>query len=686
MSGRLATPLLIAIALLLPGRSSAEAAEQPGFRTWTDSTGKHQTEAAFVDYENGQVRLKKPDRTIIRIPIGNLSEADQQYVQSQYPGTLFTGCGLDPEKAKHDAFTRAIEYHVGVLVDAETRVENDELISEKILTVSKGYMERHEVVRSWQEEGLHYVLIWAVVAQKPLASQLENHQIPLNIHGEKLYRQFKFELENEKNAAEMFRNIMRRWTMDKLLVASPIAEDILGRQGNEVQWGMRIKLEVAPNAWESLRNELSSLLEMVKIESYELSSVRQTRRWNRYYSFVVDRRDLFKELAAIRARRGGSYNPLDPLAVVVLNKEISPTAAKTRWDAFVVRRSVVRQALLEAERPWYDLCIRFAEQGGEVIQEVRQPIGGLFGGEVDEEGFQWPFMARTSDSTCHFIGPLFWAIEGELDCEKDRYARSVIGDKIAKIKLKDFRDLTGYLAIEPSPVYLAAEALRGALPEFTMEKLIQVESVEDPELLEKGPTHARFHVAVRLSANLTPWQEFHGKVDRALAQTASGDVPISTVPQEDKPDGGFYKWLHTPRSNERVAEELGEPDQQVCLFRSLENPAGSETVWDMYHVDKRLIDVLDTSAATAYQLRISLLDAGGNTIKEVKRPVQPERTPITNLWIDDSGRHYLAPLLLGSSGSWYAVSAKQEETVEVERSRSPEVKTCTVIIEAVPVE
>ena len=46
-------------------------------RTWTDSTGKHTVEAAFVDLKDGKVRLKKEDGKIITIPIERLSDADR---------------------------------------------------------------------------------------------------------------------------------------------------------------------------------------------------------------------------------------------------------------------------------------------------------------------------------------------------------------------------------------------------------------------------------------------------------------------------------------------------------------------------------------------------------------------------------------------------------------------------------
>lgn len=67
-----------------PNRSKA-------YRTWTDSTGKHSTEAAFVSLEEGKVHLRKRDGKKIVVPIVRLSEADQRTAKEQaaemQPGT-----------------------------------------------------------------------------------------------------------------------------------------------------------------------------------------------------------------------------------------------------------------------------------------------------------------------------------------------------------------------------------------------------------------------------------------------------------------------------------------------------------------------------------------------------------------------------------------------------------------------
>ena len=68
----------IAAVLVLAGCASLAFA-----RKWTDSTGKHAIEAELVESKDGNVRLKKEDGRLINIPLGHLSDADQNYVRSK---------------------------------------------------------------------------------------------------------------------------------------------------------------------------------------------------------------------------------------------------------------------------------------------------------------------------------------------------------------------------------------------------------------------------------------------------------------------------------------------------------------------------------------------------------------------------------------------------------------------------
>ncbi len=68
----------------LTGTSPAADHKQKraGSRTWTDRTGKFQTEAAIVAYKTGWVKLKiKKGDTFITLPLKKLAKSDRDYVK-----------------------------------------------------------------------------------------------------------------------------------------------------------------------------------------------------------------------------------------------------------------------------------------------------------------------------------------------------------------------------------------------------------------------------------------------------------------------------------------------------------------------------------------------------------------------------------------------------------------------------
>lgn len=70
--GKLIAGLLAAV--LLAGPAVAEV------RTWTDSSGKHTTEAELVSVDDDAVKLRRTDGTLVTVPLKKLSEADQKFV------------------------------------------------------------------------------------------------------------------------------------------------------------------------------------------------------------------------------------------------------------------------------------------------------------------------------------------------------------------------------------------------------------------------------------------------------------------------------------------------------------------------------------------------------------------------------------------------------------------------------
>jgi hypothetical protein len=76
------------------------------------------------------------------------------------------------DQAIEDAQKRAVEQAIGILIDSQTQVENYQLISDRILSQTKGYITRYSIAKESVDSGLLRVLINAEVSLGKLTDDL----------------------------------------------------------------------------------------------------------------------------------------------------------------------------------------------------------------------------------------------------------------------------------------------------------------------------------------------------------------------------------------------------------------------------------------------------------------------------------------------------------------------------------
>jgi hypothetical protein len=84
------------------------------------------------------------------------------------------------DAALEDARKRAVEQAIGFLVDAQTQVENYQLIGDKVLSRARGYIKRHNITSETVDSGLLRVRIDAEVALVRLSDDLSGLGIHLS--------------------------------------------------------------------------------------------------------------------------------------------------------------------------------------------------------------------------------------------------------------------------------------------------------------------------------------------------------------------------------------------------------------------------------------------------------------------------------------------------------------------------
>lgn len=258
-------------------------------RTWTDATGKFKIEADFVELtEDDQVRLKASNGKTIAIPLSKLSVADREHVASlmnperdENPfatepasGMIGTesaanmqtveaeGVGLSPSAALKDAFREAVRQVVGTVVDGQTLVENDELIQDKVLTYSDGFVKKYEKLGERSADGLIRVKIRAEVEQRSLVMKLEAANISVKrMEGKSLFAETITQLDAEKNATALLKKALG--DLPALLTAENKDAPEYDRQSSEVV--LNISVGVDEKAYQAFAERLGNLLKKIRL-------------------------------------------------------------------------------------------------------------------------------------------------------------------------------------------------------------------------------------------------------------------------------------------------------------------------------------------------------------------------------------------------------------------------------------
>jgi hypothetical protein len=117
------------------------------------------------------------------------------------------GVGTTADDALKDAFRAAVRQTVGTMVDAETLVKNDTVISDKVLTYSDGIVSSYDVVKSEKRDGLWRVTISARVERRAVAERLR--KAIRSIDGKDLAAEVSTRKDAREGAAGLLQSVLK---------------------------------------------------------------------------------------------------------------------------------------------------------------------------------------------------------------------------------------------------------------------------------------------------------------------------------------------------------------------------------------------------------------------------------------------------------------------------------------------
>jgi hypothetical protein len=115
-----------------------------------------------------------------------------------------SGAGTDIESAKKDACREAVRQVVGAYVNSQARTENDELIEDKVISLSSGFVEKIETLKESSADGLTRVRIRATVRISKVLDSLKENKISfVDVDGASLGAELLTKSDQRKGEAEL---------------------------------------------------------------------------------------------------------------------------------------------------------------------------------------------------------------------------------------------------------------------------------------------------------------------------------------------------------------------------------------------------------------------------------------------------------------------------------------------------
>ena len=165
--------------------------------------------------DTGPIPLAELDKdSLIRIA-AELGRQMKGSAVAEEPATIVevvaVGAGLSLEAAQKDAYRQAVRTVVGLYVDSKTIVENDQLIEDRILSASNGFVKTAKTIpgSAKQKDGIWRVRVRAKVEVSEVSARLKKENIATrSLDGESLFAKALTKMERSQNTQQLLQELL----------------------------------------------------------------------------------------------------------------------------------------------------------------------------------------------------------------------------------------------------------------------------------------------------------------------------------------------------------------------------------------------------------------------------------------------------------------------------------------------
>ncbi len=186
------------------------------------------------------------------------------------------GAGATRDEAVRDAFRNAVRQVVGTYVDEETSIQNDEIISDKVLTYSDGIVKKYQELAVAEKNGIWRAKIVASVERGKVVERLRTAKVAIKeVDGPGLFAEVVTGLEKSKTSAEMIDRALGKFPLDCLTATMEGKPEVVEKSETGATIRLTIRVAADLKAYDSFSARLVKTLDAVKKKGGEFSAVAQ---------------------------------------------------------------------------------------------------------------------------------------------------------------------------------------------------------------------------------------------------------------------------------------------------------------------------------------------------------------------------------------------------------------------------
>lgn len=198
------------------------------------------------------------------------SQAAPQAANAETISVDATGSGSTESEALQQALMSAVSSAVGTLIDAETVVENDKVIKDRILSATNGFVEKYEKLESRRDGEGWTVKVRATVRSGTLRERLDQtiHRSTSPVDGQNLGQRIRNKQKVAEDQGTLLRSALGECCKGVLKVeriGDPVAVDGADLGAGMVRLRIAVRISIDDKAWRTRMDKAKQALDAIAI-------------------------------------------------------------------------------------------------------------------------------------------------------------------------------------------------------------------------------------------------------------------------------------------------------------------------------------------------------------------------------------------------------------------------------------